>query len=393
MTTTLNSGPLVIAGNMMDSVNGSPQIEYPDAGPSLFYQGVGFPDVRFGPINKDYSGNVAVCPSMAVVQDVLSVDAIPATLGTAKIAALANVSTGVAMTLAAASAGISVAIPFQVFGGAIITANIALDFGFDTLNCTSGTASVVVADSTIYTAGMPVIVAGVGNSGGTIPLITYIKSITDLTHIVLNTAPLATNSAARVGTGNAWGIPQNKPPFVSTAALPYLEQGFALMYDGRQGISRGVSITGVTSGTGGNFTVVGYDVYGRLQTEVIAVASGVNTVNSKKTYKYIQSVTPTFTDAHNYSVGTSDIYGFAVRADRFEQTLIYYAGALITASTGFTTSDKATATTTTGDPRGTYALQSASNGTNRLTIYQMPGLINIRSSPVNPTKLYGVTPA
>src|SRR5206468_12363401 len=69
-------------------------------------------------------------------------------------------------------------------------------------------------------------------------------------------------------------------------------------YDPTTMISRAVSITGVASGTGGNFTVSGYDVYGQAQTEVIAAGAGVSTVNGKKAFKWIVSVTPTFSDAH-----------------------------------------------------------------------------------------------
>lgn len=136
------------------------------------------------------------------------------------------------------------------------------------------------------------------------------------------------------------------------------------------GGGRCVSITGVSGGAGGTFVVVGYDVYGVLVHQNIVVAAGVNTVNGTKALKWVLSVTPQVTDAHNYSVGTADIYGLPIYSSKFPATLINWAGTLQTANTGFTAGVTTTASATTGDVRGTYAVQSASNNSNRLTIYQ-----------------------
>jgi hypothetical protein len=162
-------------------------------------------------------------------------------------------------------------------------------------------------------------------------------------------------------------------------------------YDPTTMISRAVSITGVASGTGGNFTVSGYDVYGQAQTEVIAAGAGVSTVNGKKAFKWIVSVTPTFSDAHTYSVGLADIYGLNIAADRFAYTDTYFNDAIVTA-TGFVAADATSpATTTTGDVRGTVT--GASNGTKRLQIFVVPSAARVAQAPnLVSTGLFGVVP-
>ncbi len=163
-------------------------------------------------------------------------------------------------------------------------------------------------------------------------------------------------------------------------------------YDRATCVGRAISITGVAGGTGGNFLVSGYDIYGFPTTQMIAVAAGANTVNSLKTFKVVTSVVPQFTDAHNYSVGTADIFGFGILATYFGDTRIIWNNTQVTASTGFVTADTTSpATSATGDPRGTYALQSASNGAARLQIYVSPTLTALLAGPT--TGLFGQAPA
>jgi hypothetical protein len=153
-------------------------------------------------------------------------------------------------------------------------------------------------------------------------------------------------------------------------------------------VGRGVSISGVSGGAGGTFTVAGYDIYGYPMTQLVTVAAGANTVNTLKTFKAIASVTPNFTDAHNYSVGTADLFGFGILASFFGDTRIVWNNAEITASTGFTAADTTSpATNATGDVRGTYAVQSASDGTKRLMMQVTPTLGSIASNPT--TGLFG----
>lgn len=162
-------------------------------------------------------------------------------------------------------------------------------------------------------------------------------------------------------------------------------------YDRTKMDARAVSITGNSSATGGNFTVSGYDVYGYAMSEVINQTGAGNTTNGAKAFKFITSVTPTFTDAHGYTIGTSDKFGLPIRTARFGDVDITYNSAVITASTGFVAADATTATTTTGDVRGTYAVQSASDGTKTLQVKIYPALTSMVTNFT--TGLFGVAQA
>ncbi len=153
-------------------------------------------------------------------------------------------------------------------------------------------------------------------------------------------------------------------------------------------VGRAVSISGVSGGAGGTFTVAGYDIYGYPMTQLVTVAAGANTVNTLKTFKAIASVTPNFADAHNYSVGTADIFGFGLLASFFGDVLINWNSALVSANNGFVAADTTSpATTATGDVRGTYATQSASDGTKRLIMKVAPTLGALVTNPT--TGLFG----
>lgn len=409
MTASVFTGPLISAGPMLGGVPGSaiPADYSTGSGPSLFYKSSGLIDPRQGSINKDNLLPATIeshldCPSF------FSVNTAPSTFGTATIAALANVTNGTAMTLVAANAtGIAINIPFMSLATSKIQGTgISLDFGFDTLGTTSGSATATPAGTIEnYFVGMPIVVAGAGNSAGTMPLLTYVQSVGSTTIVMAATAK-ATITAAAVGTGNAWGTSTGGglSNAATTGAYPFQEGGTGLFLNPVEGLMRGVSITGVASGTGGAFLVNGADIYGLPQSETVTATAGATTVYSKKTYKYILSVTPQFSDAHNYSVGTSDLFGFAYRSDFWEYTNVFWAGAAMSSATGWLVADTTNpATTTTGDVRGTIQVSgngggsgigaSASNGTRRLVISQSMSPRNIlRATFVNGAPMFGVTP-
>ena len=181
--------------------------------------------------------------------------------------------------------------------------------------------------------------------------------------------------------------------------LPMGTDGGLNFYDPTKALARNVRITSAGNDSSATFTVSGFDIYGLPQTATVTGANA-GVASTTKAFKYIKSVTPAGTlSGSNVSVGTGDVYSFPMRADTFGQIDIFYAGSFVTSSTGFTAAvTTSPATSLTGDPHGTYALQSASNGSNVLQIY---GSVNINDIYTGSTgglpglgvAIFGVTPA
>lgn len=403
MSATVFSGPAITTGNMMDAISSGPQITDAVAGPDVTYKGQSFPDVRYFPLPKDALDNPGVIPAVFDSQRIIAVNAIPSTAGSsggaANIASPQPAISGVAMTLATnASVGVSLNIPYRNFAtGALATGALALDLGIETPTVTSASKTVTVANSSIYRVGQPIIITNVGNAAGTAHLFTYVVSLASATTITIADAPLASNSTTtRICSGlPGWANLNGAGPIRPTFYAPYIAGGAALVFDETQALERGISIVGTLAALGGSFTIKGADIYGQTQSEVVTIASGATTGKSVKCYKIINSVTPSFADStHTYSVVTQDLFGFPFRNDFWETLNIYFGSTLITSSTGWTKADQTSpATTSTGDPRGTYSLQTASQGANRLVMYQTLPFQNLgRANPDNAAPLFGVTP-
>ncbi|CAH1677878.1 hypothetical protein [Chelatococcus sp.] len=160
------------------------------------------------------------------------------------------------------------------------------------------------------------------------------------------------------------------------------------LWDPSKAISRNVRITSVGNDSGITFTVRGYDLYGYPMAETITGANA-GVASGTKAFKYIASVTSSAAAAGNVSVGTGDVIGLPLQANAWGSVDVMWNNAKVTASTGFTAAvltDPATATT--GDVRGTYALQVASNNTLRLQMFITPSVANIVKTSVG---LFGVT--
>lgn len=172
---------------------------------------------------------------------------------------------------------------------------------------------------------------------------------------VLNTGLIVPAGALRIDANPTW----------STYGASGAMRGWAATACGRA-----VSLTSAGDLHLINFTVKGWDIYGNPMTQVMAGPNG-NTVNSLKAFGWIGSITPNGVSATTISVGTADIFGFPLLARRFSQTEIWWNDAAITANTGFVTADVTVPSTgLTGDVRGTYAAQTASDGVKRLVITQ-----------------------
>jgi hypothetical protein len=174
----------------------------------------------------------------------------------------------------------------------------------------------------------------------------------------------------------------------ASGAVAFGTDGTVNIWDPTKALARVVGITAANGASGTVvFTIKGYDIYGYPQTEQITPANNTQTLGLKA-WKYISSITPATSDAHNYSIDTTDTIGFPLLAAAFEYTDIFMDGSLITANTGFVAPDATSpATATTGDVRGTYALQTASNNADRLVMFVTPSVANIGTT----AGLVGVT--
>lgn len=130
----------------------------------------------------------------------------------------------------------------------------------------------------------------------------------------------------------------------------------------------------ITIGTGTiadtNVTVSGFDYYGQAMSEVIATGTTQSTtINGKKAFYQVSQVAVAGDCGGTIAVGTTDIIGLPVRVTDagyiaragYNNTLAADAGTFVAAAT-------ATATTTTGDVRGTFVPSGACDGIKRLVI-------------------------
>ena len=116
------------------------------------------------------------------------------------------------------------------------------------------------------------------------------------------------------------------------------------------------------------FTVSGYDYYGQAMSEVITVAVAGTAVTGLKAFFQITGVTIAGS-ATVVVVGTSDVLGIPVRVFNAAYIASVKSNNALAQDAGtFVAADTATATTTTGDVRGTYVPATASNGIVRTTM-------------------------
>ena len=131
---------------------------------------------------------------------------------------------------------------------------------------------------------------------------------------------------------------------------------------------------GITIGSGTitatNITVSGYDYYGQAMSEVISTGTTQSTtVNGAKAFYQISQVAVAGDCGGTVAVGTTDIIGLPVRVTDaayiaragYNNTLAENAGTFVAAAT-------ATATTSTGDVRGTFTPATATDGIKRLVV-------------------------
>lgn len=381
MSITAFSGPVISFGQ--SPYAGS---EYnKDLGPSLFYAGDGILDPR-SPFTY-VPGSSANQPAAGFLgtTNINTLNYQPYGKGVAAIAAAANVVSGTAMTLvssASTTTGVSVSqYCINAATGALVSGLVMLDgYASFTGVVAAGVLTVSVLTGTV-TIGM--VIAGTGVTTGT-----YVAS--QLTGPTGGAGTYTVVGSTTVGSTTITGSTSSPISGNLPLRFPFGNTGHVCPWNPQALCARTVAVTGSASSTGGNITIAGYDIYGYPMTETIAAPAGASQVAGKKAFKYIASVTPAFTDTHNYSIDTLDVFGFPIRSDFFGDVSVDYNATKITASTGYlaavTTSP---ATATTGDVRGTYAVQSGADNTKRLFFFQSPELSNIGSI----AGLFGVTQA
>jgi hypothetical protein len=125
----------------------------------------------------------------------------------------------------------------------------------------------------------------------------------------------------------------------------------------------------VTSRT---ITVSGFDYYGQPMSEAIATgttSSAVANVAGKKAFFQISGITISGALPVAITVGTTNVLGLPVRVFNVSYVASVKSNNTLAQDAGtFVAADTATATTTTGDVRGTYAPATASNGIVRTTM-------------------------
>ena len=409
MTASHISGPSIVFGNP------SAKQENPDAGPSIAYQGWSILDPRL-PYNPGQSGRGTV-RAFADAPFIVSVDAVPSAFSPTMIAAAQTATSGTPLVLATTNtAGRGVNFPIFPTGVSPLPANLvytlALDPAFTTVATTAGSNIVTTTAGNMalnarFVPGMAVLIGSAASTWTLARIGAMTASTLSLVDATGVPVPMpATNATAQVATSTGQGRLDNP----QLSYTPAVTAGAARVFDGRGGVSRGVSVTSNNAAdTGWTVLVRGFDRFLAPMSELIPVtANGVAYGN--KCFGFILSATPAKggggASTGTLSVGTSDLIGFHTRVDAWGYTNTTWAGALVTASTGFVAADTTSpATTTTKDVRGAMQLSAngpnagyvganATDGTRRLTMSAFVPIDNLAfATTANPAPLFGVTQA
>lgn len=276
-------------------------------------------------------------------------DTIPQTLQAANIAASQTPAAAGNLTLTAGTSATSVV---RTNGTTVIQVDVPRALTITTGTAAATTLSTVVITGTagqISFSSQAGLVAGQylaisGTYGGTGSITGYSNPTTyQLSAVTATTATLLTTAGAAV---------------VTTAGTP-------------TGLTYTLGAAPVTA------TISGYDYYGQAMTQAITTSGLVSTaVTTTKAFYQISSIAVSAATGVALTVGTSDVIGLPIRvidagyivSNVWNSILDNDAGTFVSAVT-------ATATSTTGDVRGTYKPSNASNGSKRLVIaIAVPGI-------------------
>lgn len=373
------TGPLVAFGQA--AAGGDYNPDYP--APSFLLSGAALLDQR-APVgyNPGQPHSYPIYGWMGM-GDILDVNYVPAALSTTNLANAVTPTTGTALALTAgtgftASASVVNRATNQTVTGLFLIDGLTASSATSTISGNVFTA-VGSVSSGAFTVGS--VLSGTGVTANT--TIIGLGTGTGGTGTYIVDTPQTVSSTTITGVAGINGVP--RIPFGTTGAGG---PGGLSAYNPQCMLGRNIRIT-TAAGDTAVYTVRGYDIYGYPMSEAIT-ANGATTVSGKKAFKYIASVTPVGTVGATASVGTGDVYGFPLISDSFQDVQIVWNSSVITASTGYLACDKTNpATATTGDIRGTYAVQTASDGSKRLVIQQLPPPTEITSA----AGLFGLTQA
>lgn len=222
------------------------------------------------------------------------------------------------------------------------------------------------------------------------------------TGITVLSAPLTVWASGNAVPTGALVIDGN--PGLVSFGIPSVATGNTTIsiYDPTTMVARALRVVSTSGGDSGTVLISGYDVYGYSMTWNATITAN-GTTTGTKVFKFVTSavVTGTITGG---TVGTTDIIGFPMRTDSYlyAQNVIWIASAGgVAAASGqttpfgtasaFTYAVTSTASSTTGDVRGTINLGTAnpSNGTN---VLQMELLLSVKNCN-SISGLVGVTQA
>ena len=423
------TGPLIALGGLAGGQNtpvpaqyggvnaGGPREYSDEIGPSIFWAGYSIPCTG-GPASKDRTGPGSISSIYAAVP-IRTVNAILAASAGALSVAGPAVAGQPLPLITTYAAGRSPGVPVTV--GGIATTGVAMDSGIDTATFATTGVLTFAAPSAVtngwrYQVGQWICMLNGGVSGAA--RMAQITAVTPAT-ITVTPAPAAavTGQIALTnrynpnlyGTGGAVGT--NPPSSISSMA----SAGSARILIPEAGNTRGIGILGSLSGVSTIFDVVGVGAFGSIQTETIVGPVAAATAYSKKTYDMLISVTPRTSDAHNYTVNTSDIIGLPLSVMSADSIVaVALGGTAAVAGTNFViipadltqppVGIAPPGGASTGDPRGAIQVGAAGpagstpgtpmaafNGTLALTIDQRLNPLQVAlSTVINPGPLTGV---
>ena len=174
---------------------------------------------------------------------------------------------------------------------------------------------------------------------------------------VIPQAPIANNLATAQSPTSAFTLTAGTS--VKAVTLNNGSIGYAL------DVPRALVIT-IGAGTiaNRNITISGFDYYGQAMSEVIATGTTQSTtVAGLKAFYIVTSITTSGAVGATVAVGTTDVLGLPVRVTNVAYIASVKSNNTLAQDAGtFVAADTSTATTGTGDVRGTYDPATASNG-------------------------------